>query len=473
MGSIPPEAPRFAIQEIALFERLVPFTKPFRFGSISVASAPQAFVRVTLDVQGKGSALGGTAEMMIPKWFDKCQEKTPHETVDELRQSLFLAREAYLRSTALGTAFAYHAGNLEAHIAACKLYDIPPLAGIYGPAVLDKAIADALFRACGVSVFEGFAQNLLGIDGTLTPDLTQEEIACYLESRKPRRSIFVRHTVGMQDATTGENGLARIAAESGCRYFKLKLEGEVNADTRRLAEIGSELDRIQGKTAATLDANEQYGSETALRALLTEIGKAKSLEPIKERLLYVEQPLPREMTWECDARAFASYPFIIDEADDSYGAFPHAASLGYRGVSSKSCKGFYKSLLNGVRADKWNREGERRYFLTAEDLTCQAGLGVQQDTALVAFLGIPHAERNGHHYVHGFGTAPVAEAEAFLSGHPDLYRGQFPDIGLKIENGALSTASLSCKGFASEVHPVWDGLVPMAAPKQTRMENAL
>ena len=49
---------------------------------------------------------------------------------------------------------------------------------------------------------------------------------------------------------------------------------------------------------------------------------------------------------------------IIDEADGDYGAFPRAASLGYRGVSSKSCKGLYKSLLNAARARAWNhREG--------------------------------------------------------------------------------------------------------------------
>jgi hypothetical protein len=31
---------------------------------------------------------------------------------------------------------------------------------------------------------------------------------------------------------------------------------------------------------------------------------------------------------------------------------------------------------------------------------------VQQDLALGALIGVTHAERNGHHYVDGFGTAP-------------------------------------------------------------------
>ena len=66
------------------------------------------------------------------------------------------------------------------------------------------------------------------------------------------------------------------------------------------------------------------------------------------------------------------------------------------------------------------RAGER-FFISAEDLTCQAGLGVQQDLALGALIGVTHAERNGHHYVDGFADTPTAEAQAFLADHPDLY----------------------------------------------------
>ncbi len=95
-----------------------------------------------------------------------------------------------------------------------------------------------------------------------------------------------------------------------------------------------------------------------------------------------------------------------------YDAFPAARALGYRGISSKSCKGIYKSIVNATRAAKWSAGGER-FFVTGEDLTCQAGLAVQQDLALGALIGVTHAERNGHHYVDGFADTPAAEAEAF------------------------------------------------------------
>jgi hypothetical protein len=125
--------------------------------------------------------------------------------------------------------------------------------------------------------------------------------------------------------------------------------------------------------------------------------------------------------------------------------------LGYRGISSKSCKGLYKSLLNGARALVWSRE--HKTFITAEDLTCQAGLAVQQDTALAVFLGCAHIERNGHHYVDGFADTPGREADAFLAAHPDLYAKSNGRVRLKIDDGALPIGSLSVPGFGSGVPP--------------------
>jgi hypothetical protein len=80
---------------------------------------------------------------------------------------------------------------------------------------------------------------------------------------------------------------------------------------------------------------------------------------------------------------------IIDESDGELDTFVRARVLGYGGVSSKNCKGFYKSIVNLARCRLWNAEGANAgYFLSGEDLTTQAGLSVQQDLALVALLGL-------------------------------------------------------------------------------------
>src|SRR5258708_7703791 len=105
-----------------------------------------------------------------------------------------------------------------------------------------------------------------------------------------------------------------------------------------------------------------------------------------------------------------------------------------------------------------------RYFMSAEDLTTQAGLAVQQDLALVNLLGLTHVERNGHHYVDGFAGqgAGRTEQQAFLSAQPGLYEGSGDNVRLAIQSGTLDLSSLSATGFATRAHPDWQTLQPMA-----------
>jgi hypothetical protein len=164
--------------------------------------------------------------------------------------------------------------------------------------------------------------------------------------------------------------------------------------------------------------------------------------------------LPRDLTFAHPLGAFGkSFAVIVDEAESDYDTFPKATALGYRGVSSKACKGIYKSLINGARAARWSGSGDALTFLAGEDLTCQAGLAVQQDLALLAFHGIAHSERNGHHFVGGFPATPAEEVQAFRSAHPDLYDDRDGQARLAICDGALSIGSLSQPGFASGVDP--------------------
>jgi hypothetical protein len=456
-------APRFLIRHIALYEREMPFRKPFRFGAVTVEGASQAFLRVEIELEDGRTASGATAELMVPKWFDKNPSLSAAETVDELRRSLVIARDIYLANTAPLTAFAMHSAAISAQTEHCAAEHIPALAAAFGPAQIDKAVLDALLRVLDIDVFRGLATNIAGLDARLTPDIDDRAIEQFLTSRQPLARVALRHTIGMLDPLGGPGGLGDIAARHGCRTFKIKLGGDPDADTARLAAIDAELRRLEIDYRATADANEQYADLAALRALCDALEHDARLGGIAGRLLYIEQPLPREAALTTPLGALGErFAFIIDESDDRYGAFPEARSLGYRGISSKACKGLYKSLLNGARAMAWNAEADgERYFISAEDLTCQAGLAVQQDTALVAFHGIAHAERNGHHYVDGFANAPEAEKAAFAQAHPDLYRCGGGHTRLVIEDGGISTRSLGQIGFASGAAPDWSSLMPM------------
>jgi L-alanine-DL-glutamate epimerase-like enolase superfamily enzyme len=456
--------PRIAVRDISFFERPIPFAKPFRFGSVVITASVQVFVRAEIEVEGNGTTIGAGAEMMASKWFDKRAHLSPQQTVDGLRRALAIARELYLARSGFDTAFGHHAAVIAAQVEACASEDIPPLAAGFGPAEIDKAILDALLRGLGINFFDGMAQNAAGIDARLSPDLGEADIAQFLRGRQRLERVAVRHTVGMDDQVEGEGGVADPHENAGARYFKLKLKGDPEADAARLIRIGAELATLPHDYSVTLDANEQYADLAALGGLVERLDRDAALKPIAEKLLYIEQPMPRDIFRQSPLGQLSRRDIIIDEADDSYDAFPAARALGYRGISSKSCKGIYKSIVNATRAAKWSAEGER-FFISGEDLTCQAGLAVQQDLALGALIGVTHAERNGHHYVDGFADTPAAEAEAFLSAHPDLYVRDGGKVRLSIHDGDLLTGSLTTPGFASKVHPEWTALSPLQQPK--------
>jgi L-alanine-DL-glutamate epimerase-like enolase superfamily enzyme len=463
---------RLTVRDISFFERPVVFARPFRFGAVVVNATPQMFVRVEIEVEGRGSATGASAEFLVAKWFDKRPHLSPQETIEELRRSLLIARELYLAHSGYETAFGLHAACIGAQVEACAKEDIPPLAAAYGPAEIDKAILDALLRAAGANFFDGMAVNIGGIDARLSRDLSHDDIAQFLAGRKRLTRVAIRHTVGMDDTIEGVGGVADANENAGARYFKLKLNGDPVHDAERLTRIGRELATLPHDYQVTLDANEQYADLGALSALVDRLDRDAALRLIAAKLLYIEQPMPRDITRQSPLGALARRDFIVDEGDDSYDAFPVARALGYRGISSKSCKGIYKSVINATRAAKWSAAGTK-CFIAGEDLTCQAGLAVQQDLALGALIGVTHAERNGHHYVDGFGDTPAAEAEAFLAAHPDLYASDGHKVRLAIHDGDLLTGSLTTPGFATAVHPVWSAMSPLAQPTaRISLENA-
>src|SRR5262245_10169589 len=403
----PSMPPRLAIRDIALFERPVNFARPFRFGAVVINATPQAFVLVEIEVEGTGRAVGATAEFLVPKWFDKRPHLTPAETVEELRCSLLIARELYLEHREFDTAFGLHAACIARQVKHCSKEGIPPLAAAYGPAEIDKAILDALLRASSTNFFDGMMQNIAGIDARLSRDLADSDIAQFLASRKRLERVAIRHTVGLDDQVEGEGGVADANENAGARYFTLKLNGDPVHDAGRLIRIGKELSRLPHDYKVTLDANEQYADLNALAVLVDHLDCDSALKPIASKLLYIEQPMPRDITRKSPLGALAKRDFIVDAADDCYDPFPSARPLGNRGSSSKCCRGVYKSPVHPARAAKCSAE-RTRHFIAGEDRTCQAGLAGQQELARGALRGITRAGRNGHHYVYGVGETPAA-----------------------------------------------------------------
>lgn len=444
------------VQEVQLYQRHVTLRLPFRFGAATVTQCPQAFVRVLAEVDGR-RVEGASAELMVPKWFDKSPALTHEQNFEQLRESLRNAREAVLstRDALSPHAFSQEVG--EAAIATSVARGLPRLAAQFGPALLDKAVADAALRAAGLSWVDGLLAGVLG-----------DPWSARLELVHPSH-VVLRHTVGLADrlvesdeGANPQDGLpATLEAaiqRHGLHHFKLKLCGQIEPDVARLARIAEVLQRLGGDYRVTLDGNETFTDATSLGKFWQALRTTPALAELLRRTLLLEQPLARAVALrESIASLGIGVPVILDESDDHAGALEEGLALGYHGISSKACKGIYRSLRNAHRIAQ-----DPRLLLSGEDLTCQAGLAVQQDTLLAASLGVRHIERNGHHYVDGFGTAPDDEALAFANAHPGFYETTAGRPHLAVHQGQLDLNTLHVPGFATAATPQWRSLQVIA-----------
>jgi hypothetical protein len=478
-------APRFVVEAIDLFERDVALRMPFRFGVVTLTAAPQAFVRARVRLADGTVGEGMAAELLAPKWFDKNPALSNDDNFDQLRAALAIARELYLHGQA-ATAFGHFAHHYRAQLERGAERGLIPLVANYGPALIDRALLDAVCRALQRPFHEVVRANEAGIAASeLCPDLVGFDWPAFLGSLQPAARIEARHTVGLVDPITRADQTERVGdglpetleevvRTYGHRWFKLKVAGNVEADLQRLTRIASVLDRIDGGYRASLDGNEQYDDIDGIAELWRRMNTEPALARLCASVAFIEQPIKRQAALARDVRALSSLkPVIIDESDDGLDAFVRARELGYQGVSSKTCKGLYKSLINRARCAAWNERArsargnaaarEPRWFMSAEDLTIQAGLALQQDLALVSQMGIEHVERNGHHYVNGMAALSAAEQQAFLTAHPDLYERSHGAVRVRIRDGALAIGSLQCTGFASGAAPDWASMRPMRA----------
>lgn len=465
-------APRFRITAVERFEWPFRLRLPFRFGAITVTEGRQAVLRARIRLEDGREGWGVAADSLAAKWFDKNPALTDAQNRDQLRRALEIAAEASLAAGA-NTAFGHFADGCAAHVAACGREALNPLVASFGRALLDRAALDALLKLHGVSFHTGMRANIGGMaPHPVIPDLPDTDFDAMLASLRPARRIHARHTVGLVDPITAADQTERVrdglpetleevAGRYGHRYWKLKVAGDVQADLDRLCRIAAVLDRQHGYHVS-LDGNEQYANAEAAAALWAAMQAEPRLQQLSASILYIEQPVRRDRALETGMAALATArPVIIDESDGDLDAFVRARALGYAGVSSKSCKGLWRSLINLARCRAWNAAEGPRYFLSGEDLTTQAGVSVQQDLALVSLLGLAHVERNAHHFIDGFAGRPKAEAVRFMEAHPDLYADTPHGPRLAIRNGMLEIGSLDTPGLGATEEPEFTAMEPM------------
>lgn len=477
MSGTPPSSrlPTFRVVEAAAFRLGMRTRFPFRYGIASMTELPHLVLRIRLE-SALGETTGIAAEGLPPKWFTKNPATTFED--DDLPGMLGAISAAVGNALRLGTGpglgfFDFWRDLLDAQSEWARDRHVPPLLAQLGTALVERAVLDALCRGSGIPLAEAVLTGALPLDlGSIHPELAGLAPSALLP-RSPRTTLEIRHTVGLGDPLTigdsegidpPEDGLPLTLEENirayGLRWFKIKLCGEIERDEDRLGSIA----RLLALEAppdwwVTLDGNEQFESAAAFREAWDALAADPATAPLIARTAVIEQPIHRDRAMATRIDEISSSagsplpPVIIDESDGAIDSLPRALELGYRGTSHKNCKGIVKGIANACLLAKRRSDGCRESVMTAEDLANIGPVALLQDLAVVAMLGIPHAERNGHHYFKGLSMWPSSIQEAAIHAHRDLYRPHTDTDGrvsfpvLAIDDGTISLDSVNRAPF--------------------------
>ena len=431
---------------------------PFKYGIASLVALPHLFVRARVKVDGK-TEIGLAAEGLPPKWFTKNPDAPFESDLDEMLTVIQNACDIALQSDAENSVFDLWQTIYAKQRTWATKTAYPPLLWSFGVSMIERAVIDAFCRAKGATFAQTVKENALGIRlADIHGELRGNEPGDLLP-HAARRSITVRHTVGLADPLTDEDiadedrvndGLPQSLAANIEAYrlthLKIKLCGDAEQDLARLRQIA---DLMPDQCAFTLDGNEQYTEVEPFRKLWNTIQGDTVLSSFMEGLIFVEQPLHRDMALSATVKAVLTDwtdrpPMIIDESDGALDSATQALDCGYVGTSHKNCKGIFKGIANAcLIAHRQQRDPSRTYVLSSEDLANVGPVALLQDLAVLAVLGVDHSERNGHHYFAGLHMYPETIQKQVLAHHSTLYRQHaqgFPI--LNVHNGTLNVESV-------------------------------
>lgn len=470
------KTPAFRLREASVFSRQVHTRMPFGFGRASMTQMPVLHLRLSVEAEDGKVLTGVSASGLPPLWFDKGASKTHADNIQDLSVSLRLALEHYL-SFDPAPVYALHRvaePTIRTQAAAKGLNDLT--AG-FGIALVDLALIDAACKHAGQTFHQALKHNLLGFGEDLAPLLPPA----------PLEKIALRHTVGLFDPITAGDvanpigdglpeTLEDVVRQQNVRYFKIKISGDAVASRDRLRRIASVLDSQAGDYRVNLDGNEQFTDMAGFAAFMRDSWTDPALKNLWQRTLWLEQPVAREAALEESVagplkEVDALKPVIIDESDGSDEAVDTALRLGYKGISAKNCKGIFRTLHSYRRTKALERRNGHgpvvvsKAILSSEDLSNVPIVPLHQDFCVAAALGIPHSERNGHHYVVGFQFLSEKERAAAQSEYPSLYRTRENGLPVvRIEDGFIPVGDINRSGFGTVTEPDWDHLEPVRLP---------
>ena len=434
---------------------------PFKYGITSLTAVPHVFVRITAEINGR-EQVGVASESLVPKWFTKDPGKSIEQDIQEMCKAVRSAARFARSEPNANTIFDWWQGVYAKQAAWGSANGHPSLLWAFGVTLVERAMLDAFCRAQGINFAGAVRNNLLGVRlGDIYEEL-QDFVPADLLPPRPSRRLTVRHTIGLADPITDgdiashdrlSDGLPQTLDDcirrSGLTHFKIKLSGDLQFDIERLKAVAHVVETHCADFAFTLDGNEGLPDIITFRDHWESLHSCDALARFLDHLLFVEQPVHRDAALAPQTtaalHAWKDRPLIIiDESDGALCSCRDALQGGYAGTSHKNCKGVFKGIANAcLVAHRTRQRPKVPCVISAEDLVNVGPVALLQDLAVVATLGIEHAERNGHHYFYGLSMYRSAIRHQTTESHPDLYHLDSCGVPvLNVRGGSIELGSV-------------------------------
>ncbi|MCA9133742.1 MAG: mandelate racemase/muconate lactonizing enzyme family protein, partial [Planctomycetales bacterium] len=316
--------------------------------------------------------------------------------------------------------------------------EIPKLAAMVAASPLEAAVHDAFGHVHGKNSFDLMNVDYLNQD--LSAYLGEEFAGKYPSdylSPKPKPTMPLYHLVGALDPLSKEDIKSRLndgwpetleewLKSDGLTHLKIKLAGnDIDWDVGRIVEVTRICEAVapERNWKLSFDFNEQCPNEDYVLDLLERIERLSRLS--FERLQYIEQPTPRDLTQRSEMtvhRISRLRPVVIDESLTDFESLRLARKRGYSGLALKACKGQSECLLMGAAGAHFNM------FTCVQDLTCIGGSFLHSASIASRLPNVTAIEGNGRQY------CPIGN-EAYMKRYAPMFRVRYGTIPTELLDG--------------------------------------
>ncbi len=434
------------LKTVANTTRSFGYRQPMKFGGRVVDDVCVLRTEVSVVQAGSRKKVKGTGEMTMGNawaWPSKIPGKITLKLLLELADRLAVRVE--------GASFSgdplqitHQIGLLRDAVTAEMVQEykiteqIPKLAAMLAASPLEAAVHDAFGHVHGRNSFELMNAEFLNED--LCTYLGEEfagKYPCDYLSPKPKATMPLYHLVGALDPLSAQDVKKRLndgypetleewLASDGITHLKIKLAGnDIDWDVGRIVEVTRicEAAATERNWKLSFDFNEQCPNEDYVLDLLERIERLSKAS--FERLQYIEQPTPRDLTIRTEMtvhRISRIRPVVIDESLTDFASLRLARQRGYTGVALKACKGQSECLLMGAAATHF------KMFTCVQDLTCIGGSFLHSASIASRLPNVAAIEGNGRQY------CPVGN-EAYMKQYAPMFRVRYGTIPTELLDG--------------------------------------